>query len=140
MSDKELKSEGQLHGAMAIKGLAKLPVYQGDVYRGIGVAYRTDFDKDFKVGGTYRISSIASASKKRSVAEQYAGTQHTPYAVLMIMHSAGGRDIKALSLASAEDEVTLLPGEYTIQSVERVDRFDRAEDTVHYCYVVHVAR
>lgn len=122
-TDDDRMSEGPVHVGVAVSGLQKLPAYTGDVYRGAS-ASRNDV-KDWIANGL-RFDALASATKKRRVAEDFAFDNvkdSKPIPVLFIIHNCGGRDIRDLSVNAKEDEVTLLPGStYTNVTARQLDK------------------
>jgi hypothetical protein len=109
-TDSDRMSEGVVHVGVAVSGLRKIPAYSGDVYRGVS-ANQANID-EWKAKGL-RFDALASATTKRSTAEDFASSNRTaakPIQVIFVIHNAGGRDIKDISAKAKEDEVTILPG------------------------------
>lgn len=118
-----MTEEGALHAGMAMQGLLKMPVYKGQLYRGECVT-KADFDKRFTIGKRDKVTpvektlkrlTISSASKDRGVATAFQGIASAKIApprvyILWEMDVTNGRDIEAISAATAEREVATLPG------------------------------
>jgi hypothetical protein len=111
----QLKEEGPVHTGMMVEGLARLPAWEGVLYRG----ERQEFDKvlELYATGTYEQKNIGSATMSRSVARTYAngmgGGDPEPdqnVFVMVVLHVTNGRDISKISAVAKEGEVTILPG------------------------------
>ena len=126
-----LKEEGQVHAAVMTAGLAKLPEWEGVLYRG----ERRDFVDvvDDYASTSYTYLSVGSASKSQKKALEYAqGTQgrepkpHQNVHVLVVLHVKYGRDINPIG-RFVKGEVTILPGaKFTIDDVTKLERGPRA--------------
>jgi hypothetical protein len=121
VEDSDYKSEGVVHVGVAMSGLLKVPAYGGDVYRGVS-ATQADLDGWKKNG--FRFDALGSASTDRAQAESFAEKNvkaDKPIQVIMVLHNAGGRDVKDISVAPKESEVTILPGSrFTAKSTQRL--------------------
>jgi hypothetical protein len=127
-TEKQLTQEGGLQTGMMASGLARLPKWEGELWRG----ERQTFDKvlELYASGTFEQKSIGSASKDRTVAHSYAngtgGGDPDPdqnVYVLLRLHVTEGRDISKIGAVSGEGEVTLLPGtKFSIDHVTRLER------------------
>ena len=119
---KEMFEEGGLHTGIVHDGLAKLPDYQGTVYR--GEAFDPDRFKEIK-SGAYTFPHLASTSKDRGIAAGWACNGRKdlkPNVVLWVISDSGVKDIETLSLSDGEREVLIAAGSpFRIESVTEVD-------------------
>ncbi|WP_203827725.1 hypothetical protein [Actinoplanes palleronii] len=115
-SETQMLELGGLHGALAISGLRKLPLYDKDVYRGMAFtpAEWAEKSKEYVVGQPFTLKTITSTSTAPGVAVDFI-TRIAPgknaartVGVLLNLHDAGGHD--TLALNANEMEVMLLPG------------------------------
>ena len=118
-SDEKNMEEGQLHAAMAIAGMKKLPAYQGTVWRGMSFS-QADFNDQIVEGQTFSFTSLASASKAPTLPTKFAQTTGKQCGVVLVIKDCGGRDINDISLVQNEKEVALLPSTFTIASVREI--------------------
>ncbi len=133
-------AEGSRHAGVLVQAMSKLPVYNGDVWRGEFMSHEK-FNKQFEGKSTSKLNpfaaksaenfkpiqkmpskeAVASNSKVRSVAEQFAKTESLGKIgeggkpslgrkVLWKIHLTNGRDISDLSFNEWEVEVATLPG------------------------------
>ncbi len=133
-------AEGSRHAGVLVQALSKLPIYNGDVWRGEFMSHEK-FNKQFEGKSTSKLNpfaaksaetfkpiqkmpskeAVASNSKVRSVAEQFAkieslgkigegGKPSLGRKVLWKIHLTNGRDISDLSFNEWEVEVATLPG------------------------------
>jgi hypothetical protein len=97
-----------------MQGLAKLPPYAGESYRGDRVK-EDAFREKYAVGKEVVFGAFGSSSKEMEVALNFehgiSGTvPPDSIGVLLVFRSSGGRDISALSAFAHEQEVLLPPG------------------------------
>lgn len=120
-----LMEEGSLHTGVAMAGLNKLPVMQGDVWRG---ARMSQEELDGRYGGTtFTFKTITSSACDRKPAQTFAdGFSPTPprpdqtIAVMVKLYVNNARDMRLFSIYGAgEEEWVVLPGAtFNIVSVE----------------------
>lgn len=134
------KEEGALHTAMALQGLAKVPVWTGTSYRGqsdppglFAKNFRINKDRSVRiVDRTYQCNSLVSRSRELRVAENFVATTDAGEGTVKVLFEAvltNGRDIEGFSLKEHEAEVVTLPGaKFAIVSAEM--KVVRGRDTV----------
>jgi hypothetical protein len=116
---KKATAEGKRHGAMALTGLKKLPVWSGPTFRGLRRT-KAELDKDYVPGTQTTAKPFQSTSLEQSVAERFAKKTEDDSKVGLVCHLkiTNGRDIAKLSLLGDEKEILLLPGAtMTIETV-----------------------
>jgi hypothetical protein len=120
---KELRSlmeEGQLHSAMAISALKKLPLKDGLCYRGRRMT-EADFVKKYGdlqkpvVARAEKLVTLTSVSTNRGIAEEFANGRdckkiEKTVSVMIEIVVKAARDISKLSLLPWEKEHLLMPG------------------------------
>jgi hypothetical protein len=120
---KELRSlmeEGQLHSAMAVSALKKLPLKAGPCYRGRRMT-EADFVKKYGdlqkpvVAAAEKLLNLTSVSMNREVAEDFANGRDCKKAekivsLMIEIEVKAARDISKLSLLPWEMECLLMPG------------------------------
>jgi hypothetical protein len=125
-NSKEQKYEqGSLHAAFALAALKKLPMKMGTTYRGMRLT-QAAFDKLYQEGAVITEDAFCSQTTDRATAESFAnggGTvqlqpDQTVY-VLVATQVYEARDVQAISVHQAENELLLLPG--TMYRVDRID-------------------
>jgi hypothetical protein len=110
-SDRTLMEEGSLHTGVATMGLKKLPVYDGEVFRGASLT-PAEFEKVKKENG-WSTLAMASASKIRLVAEGFAHSSAEKFPektirVVYVLEDAQGREVETFSKSPGEKEVMLM--------------------------------
>ncbi len=129
VDDKTVKEEGSLHTALAMQGMAKLPRYVGEAYRGARQSPE-DFAKEFAVGKEVRFTNLKSTSVDKSVAVDFIfglGTGTPPraeqsVASLVIYDDPGGVDIGKIAIQQKEKEVLVAPGTtFQVTSIQKMD-------------------
>jgi hypothetical protein len=104
--------------AAAIRGLKKLPVHQGEVFR--GTSMRAEDLARYRVGAVIVQPSFVSASTSRAVAEHFRASNNGN--VLMQVTSSNGRDISGISTYGNEREVLFnYAARFEVVSVSQVD-------------------
>lgn len=113
------REEGWAHARFAIKGLKKLPDWQGTTYRGAGFK-EEDIAKHFPVGGTIEMEAFKSSSTNIATAAHFASTNTGKDEVSVInrLQLTKGKDIKALSRSPKEEEIMIMP--FSTFRVQRV--------------------
>lgn len=117
--------EGAVHAAVMLEGLAKLPPWRGQTFRGERMT-RALFDKKYVDAPSVKFGSFASMATVRSVAEEFAdGSNKTPadatVSVMVTLDVTYARDIGKLSTLPREQEVLLLPGaEFVVERMKRL--------------------
>jgi len=105
-------------GREMTKALKTLPAYSGKMYR--GCAMKKDELLRLKVGETFTVKKHSSASKDRSVAEDFIGSGRGRKPTLLIIHGRG-RDLHSKKIGVfPEREVVLMAG--TKLKITRLDR------------------
>lgn len=123
-----LFEEGSLHTAMALRGLARLPVWTGTTYRGQSME-KEQFEQNFEQhhDGTLTVkqkrltrSTLASTSKNESKARAFMVGGGEGSRMVLFEHAIiNGRDVEQLSVNRIEEEVLTLPGaQFEIVSAE----------------------
>ncbi len=103
------KEEGKRHMKMAMRGVKKLPIFKGTVYRGMDIS-QADFDKNYQAGKTVKYSNLTSTSKDKEQAISFMDGKKG-VKVLMEITSTKGRDISTVSDLPSEQEVLYMPGD-----------------------------
>jgi hypothetical protein len=123
---KEQKYEqGSLHAAFALAALKKLPAQAATTYRGMRMT-PVAFEKLYKRGVVITEDAFSSQTTDRATAEGFANgdgtvpikSDQTVY-VLVTIQVFEARDIQAISVHEAEQELLLLPG--TMYRVDRIE-------------------
>ena len=129
-SEKDRFEEGSLHSAMMMEAMAKLPVWEGEGYRGERLT-PAKFAEQYEEEGstvtprqaTQVKAAFWSVSTDRSVAEGYAKEGATPdqtVSVLYFIAVGNARDLQAFSTSSQEDEVLCPAGsKVTVTRIEK---------------------
>lgn len=103
------KTEGMEHADIVMQGLAKLPKFAAETFRGKSVT-PAELKSLSKTGATWKESGFASTSTRREKAEEFAmKVSGGKVGVLMVLKLRNGRDVSALSFTD-EAEVLVLPG------------------------------
>jgi SPP1 gp7 family putative phage head morphogenesis protein len=109
------------------------PDFQGTVYRGMSIPTK-DADKFLKVDKTFELKSMASASTKVNIADNFAGFAGQDFGgerVVLKINTKNGVDIRHFN--NPEGEVILRPGKYKVTRVRKkavtFDRGNRAPAT-----------
>ena len=116
----EIKFEGKLHADIGIKGLKKLPNWQGDSFRGLGLP-ANEFKETYKIGHVVTFPAFSSTSLVKGVSENFARRNTTggKVGILQILAVTVGKDIDQVSLISGEKEILLLPGaEFKVVNIQ----------------------
>jgi hypothetical protein len=127
------REQGGLHFAIAMSGLAKLPVLSGLVYRGAGEAP----DKIAKPGDVIPVMTVQSWTQDKGTAESFTRSGGGEVRVVYKMNTTKARNITPLkgeSMASMEPEWVLLPGNsYKVDSVDKNVMFANFKVTMINC-------
>jgi hypothetical protein len=127
------REQGGLHAAIAMSGLAKLPVMSGLIYRGTGEAP----DKIAKPGDVIPVLTIQSWSQSKDAAESFTRSYGGDVRVVYKLNTTKARNINPLkgeSMASMEPEWVLLPGNsYKVDSVDKNVMFANFKVTLINC-------
>jgi len=103
--------EGQLHSKMALKGLAKLPDWEGEVYRGVAFT-PTNFVAKYDVNKATVFPAFSSCSRDKEPSKEFAKTNAKGgrIPILLRIHVNKGKNVRKLSSNRHEKEILLLPG------------------------------
>ena len=110
----ERMQEGSAHAAVMLDGLAKLPPWSGQAFRGERMTQER-FGERYVGEKTIRFPSFASLATDRTVAEKFAkGNDETPadatVSVVVTLDVTYARNIGKLSVYRNEKEVLVMPG------------------------------
>lgn len=119
----KLMQEGALHSNMASQGLAKMPVFPSESFRGETVT--AGQANALKAGNVISVPSLTSTSKNSGTPFGFLSSNLSddrPVGVLWLYSSGHGRDVSALSLAQGEAEVLVPTGsKFVIMDVAEID-------------------
>jgi hypothetical protein len=109
----ELKAEAFDHSRMAVSGLAKIPDWSGNGYRGLALP-QADVFNQYADGKTVAFPAFSSTSTNETVSTLFAlkeamksGGAKVP--VLLVLQITKGKDIAKISAVESEAEVLLPP-------------------------------
>jgi hypothetical protein len=158
VQDKSVFEEGSLHAAMAMQGLAKLPRYTGEAYRGARLTPKQFTDK-FSVGNKVYFPTLTSSSFSQDVAGNFmfgldSGTPPAKDQTVasLAIYTDAGADISRIALLEHEKEVLIRAGSlFQVTSVEKVDAnvefaakyedaASRNKPLPEECYIVRLSR
>ena len=123
----ERAQEGSAHAAVMLDGLAKLPPWSGQAFRGERMT-QARFGERYVGEKTIRFPSFASLATERSVAEKFSkGNDDTPadatVSVVVTLDVTYARNIGKLSVYRNEKEVLILPGaEFEVVSRKKLKK------------------
>jgi hypothetical protein len=118
--DRLRKKEGPLTAGFMHKGLLKLPVFPGTVYRAWGIDQK-ELD-GMEKSGEYVFVTDTSCTKQESVTKRFTSTiAKKPISVIATIEKSGGRDISKFSDVQSEEEVTVPAGtRYRVTDIKKI--------------------
>ena len=98
------------HVRQAMSGINKLPNVKADGLRGMKLT-ETEFLREYRTGRSVVWESLTSTTTDRKRHEHLcASRRQIEIGVVIVIKATHGRDIRAISINTVEDEVLLLPG------------------------------
>ena len=118
---KEITFEGKLHADVALMGLRKLPDWQGESFRGMGLS-KTQFQSEYQKHKVKDLDTFASATEEKKVAHKFAernAKKEDQVGFMWVIKTKYAKNIVDISGVQSEKEVLLLPkAKFEITEIE----------------------